>query len=31
MNTVQGKCPKISNTLFNTFFGFNFAIYTVVS
>ena len=26
-----GKCPKISNSLFHTTFGLNFAFYAVVS
>ena len=28
---LYGKCPLISNTLFHTFFGINFAFYEVVS
>ena len=27
-NIQYGKCPKISNTLFHTFIGLNFAFYT---
>ena len=26
-----GKCPKLSNTLFDTFYNLNFAFYAVVS
>ena len=31
MHYRDGKCPKILNTLFHTFFGLNFAYYAVVS